>query len=112
MAVRLRAEDLAPGATATVNWHFTDLVDGPHPADWLLGLENRALHYVAGRHDPDGPVTLRLAKGAMIDVLMGRATAAELIEQGLIEIDGDPTDLLTIFGNLEVFQSGFAIVEP
>jgi alkyl sulfatase BDS1-like metallo-beta-lactamase superfamily hydrolase len=34
------------------------------------------------------------------------------IESGSITLDGDASALLTIFGNLDVFVQGFAIVEP
>jgi hypothetical protein len=34
------------------------------------------------------------------------------MSEGAITVDGDAGALLTIFGNLEKFVTGFAIVEP
>jgi alkyl sulfatase BDS1-like metallo-beta-lactamase superfamily hydrolase len=34
------------------------------------------------------------------------------IEAGTITLEGDASALLVIFGNLDVFVQGFAIVEP
>jgi alkyl sulfatase BDS1-like metallo-beta-lactamase superfamily hydrolase len=34
------------------------------------------------------------------------------ITAGNITLDGDPSALLTIFGNIDVFEPGFNIVEP
>jgi alkyl sulfatase BDS1-like metallo-beta-lactamase superfamily hydrolase len=34
------------------------------------------------------------------------------IQEGNITIDGDGGALLTVFGNIDIFEMGFAIVEP
>ncbi len=112
IAIRLKAEEVE-GEHVLVNWTFPDLVEaGSEPSDWVLGLENRALHYQAGRHDEHAAATVTVAKAALGAVLMGSTTVGEEIENGGMTIDGDATALLAIFGNLEVFQSGFGIVEP
>jgi alkyl sulfatase BDS1-like metallo-beta-lactamase superfamily hydrolase len=111
IAIRLD-DDAVAGRTARVNWTFTDPSFPDGEQRWLLALENRALHYVQGRHDPDASVTVTLAKSVMSDVMGGMTTFAEALAEGVISLDGDPAGLLTIFGNLETFESGFGIVEP
>ncbi len=57
-------------------------------------------------------MTVSLAKSTMGDIMGGATTFMAEVESGAIVLDGDPAALLTVFGNLEVFESGFAIVEP
>lgn len=109
IAIRLQDENVA-GERAFVNWTFTDL-DGDR-GRWVLGLENQALHHIEGRHDDSAPVTVTLSRATMAGVMGGESTFMGAIESGDIVLDGDPAPLLSIFGNLEVFQSGFGIVEP
>lgn len=109
IAIRLRSEDVA-GQRVVTNWTFTDM-DGDD-ASWILALQNQALHYVRGRHDDAGAVTVTLTKALLADILVGAATFMEAAEAGDITLDGDASSLLTIFGNLDVFESSFAIIEP
>lgn len=106
VAVRLRAEDVA-GQHVVINWDFTDVNE-----KWILGLENQALHYVAGRHQVDAAATVRMTRQLLAAILGGHTTFIDAVQQGDIVIDGEASALLAIFGNLETFMSGFAIVEP
>jgi alkyl sulfatase BDS1-like metallo-beta-lactamase superfamily hydrolase len=106
IAVRLQAEHVAEHRL-TINWRFTDLGE-----DWVLGLSNGALHTVAGRLDPAAAATVTLTKRALSAVIGGTVTVADALADGSIAIDGDASALLTVFGNLDTFRSGFAIVEP
>ncbi len=56
LAVRLRAEDVG-GVRRTINLRFTDVGE-----DWVLGLQNRAIHAIAGRHADDADVTVDLTR--------------------------------------------------
>ncbi|MEZ5228970.1 MAG: alkyl sulfatase C-terminal domain-containing protein [Acidimicrobiales bacterium] len=71
------------------------------------------MHYVAGRHSPDATVTVTLTKALMAEIMGGETTFVDAVTfAGRATLDGDLAALITVFGHLEVFQSGFAIVEP
>ena len=106
VAIRLRSEDIGDERTLT-NWRFTDVEE-----DWVVGVENGALHTVAGRHDRDAGVTISLTTATLASIVGGELTVADVLRSGAMTLDGDRSALLTIFEHLEVFQSGFAIVEP
>jgi alkyl sulfatase BDS1-like metallo-beta-lactamase superfamily hydrolase len=106
VAVRLKSEAVV-GEHVVTNWEFPDVDER-----WILALENQVLHHVSGRHDPDAAVTMRLDKSVLAAMLVGETTFADAAAAGEIEIDGDATALLTIFGNLDEFAGGFHIVEP
>jgi alkyl sulfatase BDS1-like metallo-beta-lactamase superfamily hydrolase len=106
VAVRLKSEDVV-GEHVLTNWDFTDI-----DQQWVLGLENQTLHYVAGRHDDDASVTVRMTKKLLADILGGVTTFIDAASAGDIELDGDAAALFTIFGNLDTFTTNFAIVEP
>lgn len=57
-------------------------------------------------------VSVTLDRSLLVDVITQVTTFAEGIESGRIVLEGDASALLTIFGNLETFTPGFAIVEP
>ena len=90
-----------------INWEFTD-VGEKH----ALGLQNCALHHIAGRHAADADATLRLTKNLLGELLTGRATAIDAIGDGRLQIDGDVDALLVLFGALDQFDGAFNIVEP
>ncbi len=106
IAVRLKSEDVV-GQQVLTNWDFTDIDE-----QWVLGLENQTLHHVAGRHDDGAAVTVRMAKKLLTDILSGATTFMDAVGVGDIELDGDAGALLAIFGNLDTFETNFAIVEP
>ncbi|MEZ5379298.1 MAG: alkyl sulfatase dimerization domain-containing protein [Acidimicrobiales bacterium] len=111
IAIRLQ-DELVAGERAEINWTFTDIDADSGQRDWVLGLEHQALHYVAGRHSPDATVTVTLTKALMAEIMGGETTFVDAVTAGRATLDGDPAALITVFGHLEVFQSGFAIVEP
>jgi alkyl sulfatase BDS1-like metallo-beta-lactamase superfamily hydrolase len=51
-------------------------------------------------------------KETLLDVITQATTFVHEMTEGAITVDGDAGALLTIFGNLEKFVTGFAIVEP
>ncbi len=111
IAIRLK-DDLVVGERLDINWTFSDLAHDPAQHRWVLGLEHQALHHIAGRHSADASVEVTLTKAVMAAIMGGALTFADAIADGSVTIEGDPSALITVFGNLEVFQSGFAIVEP
>jgi alkyl sulfatase BDS1-like metallo-beta-lactamase superfamily hydrolase len=106
IAVRLKSEDVG-GQTVFVNWTFTDLNE-----KWVLGLSNRTLFHVHGRHDSRAAVTVTLPRPTLVAVVTQETTFMDEIQAGRITLDGDPAALLTIFGNLDTFTVGFNVVEP
>jgi alkyl sulfatase BDS1-like metallo-beta-lactamase superfamily hydrolase len=110
LAVRLRSEDVG-GLATSVNFTITDLADGQEP-DWVLRLSNRTLHARGGRHDADAVVTVRCPKAVLLDAIEGGSTLAESVSSGRAEATGEPAAAEVIFSNLEVFMTGFALVEP
>lgn len=106
VSVRLKSESVG-GQSATVNWVFTDVNE-----KWVLGLSNRTLFAVPGRHDDGATVTVTTSRSEFIRVMLQETTFMDQITAGNITLDGDPTALLTIFGNIDAFEPGFNIVEP
>jgi alkyl sulfatase BDS1-like metallo-beta-lactamase superfamily hydrolase len=106
VAVRLKAEEVG-GLSVKVNFTVTDLDE-----QWVLGLENRALHYVGGRHDADAAVTFALSKSVLLEVAEGARTFDEVIAAGDATATGDVAAAGAIFDHLDVFMSMFNLVEP
>ncbi len=129
LAVRVRSEDVG-GLSASVNLTFTDIGE-----EWVLRLSNRTLHGLP-RHDADAGLTIRAARpvllaaidaaviGAGPGVFLGggaeltgnagafSGTIRGSVDAGDAEVDGDLAVADAIFDHLEVFRSGFALVEP
>lgn len=106
IAVRLKQEDVG-GLTTKVNWTFTDIDE-----KWVLGLSNRTLIHIKGRHDASAAVTVTLKRTTLISVVTQESTFIDEIQAGNIAIEGDALKLQDIFGNLDTFTPGFNIVEP
>ena len=106
IAIRLKSEDVG-GQRVFVNWTFTDLDE-----KWVLGLSNRTLFHVRGRHDDRATVTVTLSRLTLVSVVTAETTFMDEIQAGRITLEGDPAALLTIFGSLDTFVPGFAVVEP
>ena len=106
LAVRVQSENVG-GRRVLVNWRFTDIGE-----DWVLGLQNRTLHATRGRHAGDAAATITTTRAALVEVVGGRLALPEAVAGGAFRLDGDPDALRVLFGNLDVFHSGFAIVEP
>ncbi len=106
LGVRLKAQEVE-GKRAVLNWHFTDIDE-----DHILGLDNCALHHVAGRSDPDADATLTLTKRLLGQILTGRASIPDALVDGSLRLDGDTEAVLMVLGALDQFEGNFAIVEP
>jgi alkyl sulfatase BDS1-like metallo-beta-lactamase superfamily hydrolase len=79
---------------------------------WVLALSNRTLRSIRGRHQTDADVSLRLDRALLLRIIAQETSFVDEIASGRIAVEGDAGALLTIFGNLDVFMGGFAIVEP
>ncbi|MDA3039384.1 MAG: hypothetical protein O3C27_07595 [Actinomycetota bacterium] len=91
IGVRLDVEPLGE-RRIILNWRFVDLDE-----DWILGLENGAIHATPGRHAADADATVTLAKTALTAVLAGTSTVDEAIVDGSFEVVGAVEALGAIF---------------
>ena len=107
MAVRVKSEDVG-GVRVRLNLTFPDL-DGQR---WVLGLQNRVLHYVEGRHDDGADASITVTKDGLIELASDRVSIDDAMAAGTLTVDGDVGALAAILDNLEVFMTGFGIVEP
>ena len=48
----------------------------------------------------------------MLEIIAQMTTFVDEFSAGTVSIEGDAAALLNIFGNLDTFATGFAIVEP
>jgi len=106
IAIRLKAEAVG-GLALAINFAFTDVDER-----WVLLLSNRTLQSIRGRHDASAVATVTTTRGAFLAVLGAQTTLADAIARGDFTIAGDGSALAAVFGNLDTFVSGFAIVEP
>jgi alkyl sulfatase BDS1-like metallo-beta-lactamase superfamily hydrolase len=106
LAVRLKSEEVG-GLTVALNFTFTDL-----DQRWVLGLSNRTLHAVEGRHDTGAAVTVALTKRVLQQVIDGSTTFTDAVAVGDATASGDLGATDAIFGHLDVFMNFFKLVEP
>ncbi|NDC91024.1 MAG: MBL fold metallo-hydrolase [Acidimicrobiia bacterium] len=110
LAVRAMSENLG-GVAITINWTFTDMVNTPDEK-WILGVSHRTIFATQGRHNQSASATISVSRDLFLEVIAQTTTFVDEIQKGTVTIDGDATVMLQIFGNLDNFSTGFAIVEP
>ena len=106
LAVRLKSDEAA-GVSLSLNWTFTDIEE-----KWLLGISHRTLFSTPGRHDPQAAASITTTRRTLLEVISQSTTFLDEIQAGNISIEGDATALITVLGDLDTFQTNFAIVEP
>jgi len=106
IGVRLKAEELA-GVSLSINFTFTDIDE-----QWVFGISNRAIHYTAGKQADDADATVVTTRDALLAVTARETTIDASLETGAMRVEGDAGALRTVFDHLDVFESGFPIVEP
>lgn len=110
LSVRVMSEKIG-GLSHCVNWTFTDMA-GTLDHQWVLGLSNRTMYYTQGRHEDTAESTITISRELLLEIIAQATTFADELSAGTVTIKGDATALLNIFGNLDTFATGFAIVEP
>lgn len=103
MAVRLNGPR-ADGLVLNINIEFTDA-----PPVWL-SIENSVLHAFHGKQADSPTATMKVASLDYKRLMMGLATAEELLTSGVLEIDGDVGALATLAGLFDRFERRFPIV--
>jgi len=110
IAVRTVSENLG-GVSLAINWTFTDLA-GTTDERWVVGVSNRTIYSSRGTHDPHAVASVSISRSRFLDIILQDVTFVEAMNDGDAVVIGDATALLTVFGNLDVFSTGFPIVEP
>jgi alkyl sulfatase BDS1-like metallo-beta-lactamase superfamily hydrolase len=110
LSVRVMSEKIG-GLAQRVNWTFTDMAGTPDH-QWVLGLSNRTMYSIQGRHDDGAAATITISRELFLEVIAQVTTFMDELAAGTVIIEGDAAALLNIFGNLDTFATGFAIVEP
>jgi alkyl sulfatase BDS1-like metallo-beta-lactamase superfamily hydrolase len=110
LSVRVMSEKIG-GLSHCVNWTFTDMVGTPDH-QWVLGLSNRTMFSIQGRHDAAAQATITISRELLLEIIAQVTTFMDELSAGTVTIEGDAAALLNIFGNLDTFATGFAIVEP
>jgi alkyl sulfatase BDS1-like metallo-beta-lactamase superfamily hydrolase len=110
LSVRVMSERIG-GLSLCVNWTFSDMTGTPDH-QWVLGLSNRTMYSIRGRHDSGAVATITISREQLLEIIAQVTTFLDELAAGTVTIEGDAAALLTIFGNLDTFATGFAIVEP
>ena len=110
LSVRVMSEKVG-GLSHCVNWTFTDMAGTPDH-QWVLGLSNRTMYSTQGRHEAAAEATITISRALLLEIIAQMTTFVDEFSAGTVSIEGDAAALLNIFGNLDTFATGFAIVEP
>ncbi len=106
LGVRLNGE-AAEGKRIVVNWAFDDLA-----RRFVSSVEHCALTWLADRHHDDADATVTLDWTVLIRLVLRELSFADVLEQGLVTIDGDPARVVELFSLLDDFTLMFEVVEP
>jgi len=106
LGVRLNGEK-AEGRRIVVNWAFSDLA-----RRFVVSLEHCALTWLADRHHDDADATVTLERDVLTRLVLRELSFADVLQEGLVTIDGDPARIVELFSLLDDFSVGFEVVEP
>ncbi|HEY8516828.1 MAG TPA: alkyl sulfatase dimerization domain-containing protein [Candidatus Binatia bacterium] len=77
-----------------------------------VGVQDGALHHSPGRRADAPDATLSLTHEALVALVVGSASLAELETRGALAVAGDREAVEALLGALDTFTLGFAIAEP
>ncbi|RZT94921.1 alkyl/aryl-sulfatase [Rivibacter subsaxonicus] len=106
IAMRLNHEKV-DGMTANISMVFTDLKE-----TWALELSNSVLNNTKGRVLKNPDVTLTLTRPAFLAMLLQGKKLPELVQAGMVKLEGDPKAFGAVFANVESFDPFFNIITP
>jgi alkyl sulfatase BDS1-like metallo-beta-lactamase superfamily hydrolase len=95
----------ADGLAFTIN-----LVTPDNDERYAVELSNGVLTNIAGYTAPDADATLTLARSDLDQVMMMRATFADLVADGRAKLEGDPRPLQQLLGLLDTFDMKWEIL--
>jgi alkyl sulfatase BDS1-like metallo-beta-lactamase superfamily hydrolase len=70
------------------------------------------MYSTQGRHEAAAEATITISRALLLEIIAQVTTFVDELSAGTVTIEGDAAALLNIFGNLDTFATGFAIVEP
>ncbi|MEC4725599.1 MBL fold metallo-hydrolase [Shewanella sp. D64] len=106
MASRVVGPD-AFGEELVLNIHFTDLDE-----NYVLTLKNAVLNHRKAPKNADADATLNISHELFIDIIIGSASAADILFSDELGIEGSKLDLVSFFGLLDKPKGVFNIVTP
>jgi alkyl sulfatase BDS1-like metallo-beta-lactamase superfamily hydrolase len=106
IALRLNHEK-TDGMKAAISMEFTDLKE-----TWALELSNSVLNNTKGRVLKNPDVKLTLTRPAFLAMLLQGKKLPELVQAGMVKVEGNPQVLGAVFANVESFDPYFNIVTP
>lgn len=95
------------GMNFGINMVFTDLNE-----NWALELSNSVLNNAKGRVLKNPNATLTLTRPVFLSMLLQGKKLPDLVQAGLVKLDGDPRAWGAVFANVETFDPYFNIVTP
>ncbi len=106
IALRLNHEK-TDGIKAAISMVFTDSNEV-----WALELSNSVLNNTKGRVLKNPDVTITLTRPAFLAMLLQGKKIPELVQAGLVKVEGDPRGFGAVVANIVNFEPVFNIVTP
>jgi alkyl sulfatase BDS1-like metallo-beta-lactamase superfamily hydrolase len=106
LGIRLNNERSA-GKTASFNLVLTDTKE-----NYVLGVENSALHYSRDKTSKTADATVTMTRANLNDIMMGKTNMQKLVMAGNAKIDGNSQQLGEFVSWLDTFDFWFNIVTP
>jgi len=106
LGIRLNG-DRAAGKTAAFNLVLTDTKE-----NYVLGVENSALHYSRNATSKSPDATVTMTRADLNNIMMGKTNMQKLVMGGNVKIDGDGQKLGDFVSWLDSFDFWFNIVTP
>jgi len=106
IALRLNHEK-TDGMKAAISMVFSDTNE-----IWALELSNSVLNNTKGRVLKNPDVTLTLTRPAFLAMLLQGKKVPELVQAGLLKVEGDPKGFAAVVANVVDFDPVFNVVAP
>jgi alkyl sulfatase BDS1-like metallo-beta-lactamase superfamily hydrolase len=97
----------AEGRELVINFTFTDLQQ-----NYVLSLSNAVLHHRLAPPDTDANATIELTHGMFMKLILGQASARDIVFSDEVNFEGSELDLLRFFALLDRPDETFDIVVP
>jgi alkyl sulfatase BDS1-like metallo-beta-lactamase superfamily hydrolase len=95
------------GMKAAIQMEFTDVKE-----TWALELSNSVLNNTKGRVLKNPDVKLTLTRPAFLAMLLQGKKLPELVQAGMVKIEGNPQAFGAVFANVVTFEPTFNVVTP
>ena len=95
------------GVKAAIQMEFTDLKE-----TWALELSNSVLNNTKGRVLKNPDLKLTLTRPAFLAMLLQGKKLPELVQAGMVKVEGNPQALGAVVANIVTFDPAFNIVTP